>query len=435
MKRNVLLILSLLCLGLLASAAAAQTPKADELVKRMGQMTPVEFRVLNIMTSNEGFGEDLIRVFKAASPEAREAYMKTLNPAVAARVKTAVDTFPESPADAVAAALKNIEAMLAKMGAPAVKARVLAMSGKFAEALPLYEESFRSGAGKPDEYYDAACTAAQAGQADTAFAYLEKAVVGDDFTQDTLKEDTDLKSLYADARWNAVLAKLQAREEASLAKLPAKHEGTPIALPEPKRDGACSVEKALQERRSVREYAKDPLTLADVSQLLWSAYGISQKIDNAPPFLRGGLKTAPSAGALYPLEVYLVAGEVTGLPAGVYLYTPENHSLVKVQEGDVRAALCKACLGQGMVKQAPVSLVYSAVYERTTKKYGNRGKERYVCMDLGHSGENVYLQATAMGMGTCAIGAFSDLQLRLVVNMTRAEAPLYVMPVGKLTRK
>ncbi|RXM03105.1 SagB/ThcOx family dehydrogenase, partial [Citrobacter sp. AAK_AS5] len=85
--------------------------------------------------------------------------------------------------------------------------------------------------------------------------------------------------------------------------------------------------------------------------------------------------------------------------AGVYLYTPENHSLVKVLDGDVRAALCKACLGQGMVRQAPGSLVYSAVYERTTKKYGQRGKDRYVCMDLGHSGENVYLQATAMGMG------------------------------------
>ena len=435
MKRKTMSVLYLLCLGLLSSLAAAQTPKADELVKRMEQLTPMEFRVLNIMASNEGFGEDLLRVFKAASPAALEAYLKTLNPALMPRVKVQLDRFPAPDADAAAVAVKNIGSMLAKMGTPAVKARVLVMSGKYAEALPLYEEAFKNGAGKPEEYYDAACAAALAGQADPAFAYLEKASSSDDITQDTLKEDSDLKSLSTDARWTALLAKLQAREDALLAKLPAKHEGTPIALPEPKRDGAFSVEKALQERRSVRDYAKAPLTLADVSQLLWSAYGVSQKIDNAPPFLRGGLKTAPSAGALYPLEVYLVAGEVTGLPAGVYLYTPENHSLVKVLDGDVRAALCKACLGQGMVKQAPVSLVYSAVYERTTKKYGQRGKERYVCMDLGHSGENVYLQATAMGMGTCAIGAFSDLKLRLVVNMTKEEAPLYVMPVGKLARK
>ncbi|MBP7865534.1 MAG: SagB/ThcOx family dehydrogenase [Acidobacteria bacterium] len=271
-----------------------------------------------------------------------------------------------------------------------------------------------------------------AGDKDFAFRYLEKCLQsGGDLDVDTLKTDADLTGLRADPRWETLLKTVADKEAQLVGTLPVKHEGTPVPLPEPKRDGAFSVEKALAQRRSVREYLDAPLSLEEVSQLLWSAYGVTEKIENAPPFLRGGLKTAPSAGALYPLEIYLVAGKVTGLPAGVYLYKPEGHALLKVREGDVRDPLCQACLGQTMARKAPVSLVYSAVYERTTKKYGERGRERYVCMDLGHSAENVYLQATALKMGTCAIGAFTDLKLRLVTHMTREEAPLYVMPVGK----
>jgi SagB-type dehydrogenase family enzyme len=205
-----------------------------------------------------------------------------------------------------------------------------------------------------------------------------------------------------------------------------------IVLPAPQLRGELSVEEALHARRSVREYADSALTLAEVSQVLWAAYGVTMPIPDGPGFLRGGLKTAPSAGALYPLEVYVVAGHVGGLDAGVYRYKPEAHELHKVVRGDVRDELCRAAWGQDMVKRAPASIVYSAVFERTTGKYGTRGRERYVCMDLGHSAENVYLQCAALGLSTCAIGAFDDAAVKRVVGMPDAEEPLYIMPVGRL---
>jgi SagB-type dehydrogenase family enzyme len=160
-----------------------------------------------------------------------------------------------------------------------------------------------------------------------------------------------------------------------------------VQLPRSKRTGSVSVEEALQGRRSVRTYRKAPLTLIDVSQLLWAAYGITRKMDNAPSFLRGGLKTAPSAGALYPLEIYLAAGAVSNLSPGIYKYVPETHTLVQIVSGDRRDALCKAALNQRMVREAPVSLVYSAVFKRTTRKYGRRGIQgrMYTCRHT-HSG-------------------------------------------------
>jgi SagB-type dehydrogenase family enzyme len=201
-----------------------------------------------------------------------------------------------------------------------------------------------------------------------------------------------------------------------------------IKLPDPSIKGSMSVNEALLKRRSVREYKDTCLTLQEVSQLLWAAYGISDSV-----IWNGyGLHTAPSAGALYPLELYLVAGNVSGLPAGIYKYHPKGHYLILIKSGDNRSDLCDASYGQEMVKNAPVTIVYSAVFERTTEKYGNRGRERYVCMDLGHSGENVYLQATAMNIGTCAIGAFSDKDVAKVIGMPEIEEPLYIMPLGKL---
>jgi SagB-type dehydrogenase family enzyme len=150
------------------------------------------------------------------------------------------------------------------------------------------------------------------------------------------------------------------------------------------------------------------------------------------PGFRGGLKTAPSAGATYPLEIYLVAGEVTDLPDGIYRYIPEDHALVKVGDGDKRSELCRAAHGQDMVREAPASIVYSAIYERTASRYGSRGRDRYVCMDLGHSAQNVYLQAFALGIGTCAVGAFSDEAVKKVMPFAKNEIPLYIMPLGKI---
>jgi SagB-type dehydrogenase family enzyme len=220
--------------------------------------------------------------------------------------------------------------------------------------------------------------------------------------------------------------------DALLATLPDSHPATTVVkLPDPARDGRVSVEKALAERRSVRQYASTPLKLADISQLLWAAYGVTKPVPNLPQ-LHGGLRTAPSAGALYPLELYVVAGNVTELAPGVYWYRPETHDLVLVAAGDKRPALFGAAASQTCVRDAPASLVYSAVFSRNTDKYGKRGRERYVCMDLGHSAENVYLQCGSLGLGTCAIGAFHDDSLKLVVGMTKTEEPLYIMPVGHL---
>ncbi len=203
-----------------------------------------------------------------------------------------------------------------------------------------------------------------------------------------------------------------------------------VKLPEPRLTSDISVEEALLIRRSVREFKNEAITIQDVSQILWAAYGITEE-RSSPSFLRGGLRTAPSAGALYPLEIYLVAGKVTGLKAGIYKYFSQDHSLELVSEGDVRKDLAAAALDQEFLETAPASLMYSAVYSRTTQKYGNRGRERYVCMDLGHSAQNVYLQACALGLGTCAVGAFTDDMVSIVMQLPEDEEPLYIMPIGK----
>ncbi len=194
-----------------------------------------------------------------------------------------------------------------------------------------------------------------------------------------------------------------------------------IKLPEPNYDSKTSVVRALLERRSVRSYKEESLTLVEVSQLLWAAQGITNN---------KGFRTAPSAGALFPLEVYLVAGNMNDLSPGIYKYEPSRHELLKILDGDKRAELCDAALGQGCIKQGGVAIVFSAVYERTTKRYGNRGI-RYVHMEAGHAAQNVYLQAVSLNLGTVVVGAFNDNEVKRIMNMTDEEQPLYIMPVGR----
>jgi len=153
------------------------------------------------------------------------------------------------------------------------------------------------------------------------------------------------------------------------------------------------------------------------------------------PALRGGLRTAASAGALYPFEIYVAVGNVKGIEAGLYKYISEEHKIVRLIDKDIREELCAAALGQKMVQEAPATIAYSAIYERMTKKYGDRGRDRYVCMDLGHSAQNVYLQAEAMNLGTCAIGAFIDEKVAEVLQLTAEEEPLYLMPIGYYYRQ
>jgi SagB-type dehydrogenase family enzyme len=207
-----------------------------------------------------------------------------------------------------------------------------------------------------------------------------------------------------------------------------------IRLPEPRHTSRISVEEALLKRRSIREYKDEPLTLTEVSQLLWAAQGITDP---------AGLRTAPSAGALYPLEVYVAVGEVEGLAEGVYRYDPARHELIMVVTGDKRAELSAAALGQAWVREGAIVIVFSAVYERTTWKYNTPVHDertgarylrgiRYVHMEVGHAAQNVYLQAVSLGLGTVVIGAFDDRRIREIAGMAEDERPLYLMPVGRI---
>jgi SagB-type dehydrogenase family enzyme len=194
-----------------------------------------------------------------------------------------------------------------------------------------------------------------------------------------------------------------------------------VKLPEPVSDGKRSLESALNERRSVRDYTAASLILAELAQLLWAAQGVTSP---------DGLRTAPSAGALYPLETYVAAGRVDGLSSGLYKYEPAGHSLTLVAGGDERAGLAAAALGQTCVETAAAVIAFAAVYGRTTAKYGERGR-RYVHMEVGHAAQNVCLQATALGLGIVVVGAFDDRALRTVLHLARGEEPLGLVCVGR----
>ena len=202
---------------------------------------------------------------------------------------------------------------------------------------------------------------------------------------------------------------------------PSLEQDIVMELPEPRYDSDVSIERTLLQRRSIRSYTREPLTLQEISQLLWAAQGVTSP---------RGFRTAPSAGALYPLQVYLLAGDVQDLTAGFYQYRPDQHQLVKVINGDRRTELYNAALMQSCVKDGAVVLVFTGVYERTINKYGDRGI-RYVHIEVGHAAENLYLQATAMGLGAVTVGAFHDEQVAKLLNLPPDEHPLYIIPVGR----
>ena len=200
-----------------------------------------------------------------------------------------------------------------------------------------------------------------------------------------------------------------AQEEQSQSELTKKLDGDQLAyiLPSPLMDGNVSVEKALANRRSHRNFVDKAISAEQLSQVLWAAYGVSRPHPDSPN-RRGGLRTAPSAGAVYPFEIYIAVGKVKDIEPGVYKYISQEHKIVRTISGDIRESLSAAAIGQAHVKEAPVTILYTAVYNRMVQRYGDRGRDRYVCMDLGHSAQNVYLQVESLNMGTCAIGAFSD---------------------------
>lgn len=191
--------------------------------------------------------------------------------------------------------------------------------------------------------------------------------------------------------------------------------GTYIALPLPRTNGPLSLEQALTRRRSVREFSDQPVTRAEIAQLLWAAQGVTS------PY---GFRTAPSAGALYPLEVYVVTADAT------YHYLPAEHALALIVAGDRRQELWRVALRQEAVRQAPAVFVIAAVFARTEQKYGPERTPRYVHLETGHVAQNLLLQAVALDLGAVPIGAFDDAGVQAALSLPPDHYPLYLIPVG-----
>ena len=188
-----------------------------------------------------------------------------------------------------------------------------------------------------------------------------------------------------------------------------------IKLPKPKEKGKLSLEETIEKRRSERNLSGKELTLEQISQLLWACQGITDKDSH--------YRSAPSAGATYPLEVYLVNSQ------GVFSYIPETHSLKKLKEKDLREGLSQACYNQGFVKDAAIDIVICADFKRTTRRYDARG-ENYVYIEAGHAAQNLHLQAVAEGLGSLPVGAFSDDEVKKLLGLPEELIPIYVIPIG-----
>ncbi|MGD0915193.1 MAG: SagB/ThcOx family dehydrogenase [Thermodesulfobacteriota bacterium] len=196
-----------------------------------------------------------------------------------------------------------------------------------------------------------------------------------------------------------------------------------ILLPKPSLDGKVSLEKAIKGRRTVRDFNERSLSLNHLSQLLWAAQGITNP--------KEGKRAAPSGGALYPLDIYLIVGGngVEGMESGIFHYLPEKHSISLLSKGDRREEIASASLWQMWMARAPVIFIITADYRRITGKYGERGI-RYALMEVGHVGQNLFLQAEALGLGAGIVGAFNDADVSKVMGGAPQHEPLLIMPVG-----
>lgn len=220
---------------------------------------------------------------------------------------------------------------------------------------------------------------------------------------------------FAVAAWLLLTLACHAKEESE-----AMSSSGAIPLPAVEPTVNCDLNRALRERRSIREYSDHPLNLKQLSELLWAAQGITSL---------GGFRTAPSAGATYPLEVWVAAGNVEGLEKGLYRYDPREHVLRLVRKGDFRKGLAAASLGQMWMSAAPAMVIFTAVPTRTTRRYGERGM-RYIYNEVGHASQNLSLAAAALQLGTVVVAAFDDDEVAKLMELPRGEIPLYIMPVG-----
>ena len=187
-----------------------------------------------------------------------------------------------------------------------------------------------------------------------------------------------------------------------------------ITFNNPDLDGVMSLERAIGSRRSCRSFSSGPLSLDQIGQLAWAAQGQDPT---------GKYRTTPSAGATYPLELFVVNGD------GLYLYIPSKHAIDKLGDIDLRAELAKVSLGQEFIREAPLTLVLSAEFARTTKPYGQRGV-RYVYMEAGHAAQNIQLQAQAMGLGSVTVGAFDEVAVGEILTMPDYLEPIYMVSIG-----
>ena len=187
-----------------------------------------------------------------------------------------------------------------------------------------------------------------------------------------------------------------------------------------------SLEESIYKRISGRSFSGNELSLEQAGQTLWAAQGLN--VDS----LSSASRTAPSAGATYPMEIYLVAGNVKGLPTGLYHYQYVDHSLKMVAAGDYRGELVAAALGQSYIGDAPASIVLAAVYDRTMSRYGERGI-RYVHMEAGHITQNILLQCESLGLGAVAVGAFDDQKVRALLRLD--EESLIIVPFGQISSR
>jgi SagB-type dehydrogenase family enzyme len=211
--------------------------------------------------------------------------------------------------------------------------------------------------------------------------------------------------------------------ERLFAKKSQAHQEAVVKLPLPASQGKVSVEQAIKQRRTIRSFISRALNLNQLAQLLWSASGITEG--------NGYKRAAPSAGALYPMDIYVVMGKdgVPPIEAGVYHYQPATHQLVKVMKGDVRFSVARASLSQMWMSKAPLTMVITAEYQRATGKYGKRGI-KYALIEAGHIGQNIYLQAQALGLEAGLVGAFHDAEVIGAINIPSNHEPILLMPVG-----
>jgi SagB-type dehydrogenase family enzyme len=198
--------------------------------------------------------------------------------------------------------------------------------------------------------------------------------------------------------------------------------GIKVALPEPDLASDCSLRQALQSRRSSRDYLADPISLQQSAQLLWAAQGITSP---------GGLRTAPSAGAIYPVRGYFLSFRVKGLPAGFYGYNADDRTLTLQSKGDKSKRLTKACGDQQCVEGCAAALLLTAWYSRINREFGEAA-QKLVALEAGHIGQNWHLQATALGLGSISVGKFDAAALKLLLPIPQDEEPIYLLLAGRI---